>query len=190
MDAVGCVASVCQLIEYSASSAASLGRLYEELVHGDSTYRDEAANIRLLLDTLQRLSRHHVEDHNPVLPVLISISGIACQLLHLLQPKRSFGINLAFFTPRDKINSAFETLNHKRTLLHLHISQAHQDALVDLRQTIESTCITRHNTISTEEGNERIMSQSIQDTTTATMVPPPDQTAQHHVATLNVREQV
>ncbi|EUC47077.1 hypothetical protein COCMIDRAFT_3933 [Bipolaris oryzae ATCC 44560] len=142
MEFVGCAASVSQLLVYLSSSAVNLQRLYSELVHCNSNYRDEATNIRLLLHTLQRLGRQHLDDddNSPVLPVLISISGTACQVLHLLKPKRLFGINWAPVTSQNKISSAFETLNKKRNLLHLYISQEHQEALVDLRHTVESFC--------------------------------------------------
>ncbi|EMD89663.1 hypothetical protein COCC4DRAFT_106295, partial [Bipolaris maydis ATCC 48331] len=142
MELVGCAASVSQLLVYLSSSAISLQRLYTEFVHCNSIYRDEATNIRLLLYTLQRLGRQHVDDddHSPVLPVLISISGIACQVLHLLKPKRIFVIDWAPVTSKDKIILAFETLDKKRNLLHLYISQEHQEALVDLRQRVESSC--------------------------------------------------
>ena len=136
MEVIGCAASVSQLLVYISSSAVSLQRLWTELRNSDLAYRTEETSINLLLDILQRLSRQDIKDHNPVLPVLIAISGTACQVLHLLQPKKFFGINWALITSQDKIQSAFQSLDKHRQLLHLYISQSHHDALINLRETI------------------------------------------------------
>lgn len=137
MEVVSCAASVSQLLVYIASSSRSLERLYTELKSGYSTYHEEESNISLLLNILQRLSRRSIADESPILPVLIAISGIACQALYLLQPNKILGINWTPITAHERINSAFQSLDKKRTLLHLYLSQAHHDALVDLRETIK-----------------------------------------------------
>jgi hypothetical protein len=142
MEVIGGAASVSQLVVYISSSARTLHRLYTELRNGDSAYRNEETNIGLLLNILQRLERQDLEDHNPVLPVLIAISGLACQVLNLLQPRKVFGINWTPITAQDKLNSAFESLDKKRRLLHLYVSQTHHDALVDLRETIDRSNMT------------------------------------------------
>lgn len=190
MELVGCAASVSQLLVYLSSSAISLQRLYTEFVHCNSTYRDEATNIRLLLYTLQRLGRQHVDDdddHSPVLPVLISISGIACQVLHLLKPKRIFVIDWAPVTSKDKIILAFETLDKKRNLLHLYISQEHQEALVDLRQRVESSCEKLCVETPVTGSDRRGASHSAKDTTGASMDPHPNQSAHQPTRTLTVK---
>lgn len=169
MEAIGSAASVTQLVVYLHSSATSLQRLYNRLAYGDSIYRDEATNIRLLLDILQRLSRHQVDDNSPVFPVLISISDIACQVLNLLQPKGLFGINWTLITSQDKIVSAFETLNKKRELLHFHLSQQHQDALVDLRKTIESSLERSETTKGAKESSKEVTSPDNNSKTTRNM---------------------
>ena len=136
MEVIGCAASVSQLVVYISSSAVALQRLWTELRNSDSTYRDEESNVNLLLNILRRLSNQDIQDHNPVLPVLIAISGTACQVLHLLQPKKIFGYNIAFISSHSKIQLAFRSLDRQRRLLHLYISQSHHEALTDLRETI------------------------------------------------------
>ncbi|EUC34188.1 hypothetical protein COCCADRAFT_25671 [Bipolaris zeicola 26-R-13] len=190
MELVGCAASVSQLLVYLSSSATSLQRLYTELIHCNSTYCDEAINIRLLLHTIQRLGQQQVndnDDHSPVLPVLISISGIACQVLHLLKPKRIFGIDWAPVTSQDKISSAFETLDKKRNLLQLYISQEHQEALLDLRQTVESSCKNIRVEIPIAGSNRKSTSHSAEDTTGASMDPHPNQPAGQPTKRLRIK---
>ena len=156
MELVGCAASVSQLVVYISSSAVSLQRLYVELRSGDSTYRSEANNINLLLNIFQRLAHRTIEDCNPVLPVLIAISEIACEVLCLLKPKRVFGFNWTPITAQDRINSAFESLDKKRRLLHLYISQAHHEALIDLREAIDRTGMSSPGKYSAEKVTERV----------------------------------
>ena len=139
MELVGYAASISQLAVYLTSSAVSLKKLYTELRNGDSTYHSDATNIELLLNIFQRLRDQKIDNHDPVLPVLIAISGLATELLHLLQPRKKFGINWAPIIRQDKITSAFESLDKKRRILHLYISQAHQAALIDLRETIDKS---------------------------------------------------
>lgn len=136
---IGCAASISQLGVYLATSAVILKKLYTELQNADSIYRNEASNIQLLLTIFQKLPEKKIEDHDPVLPVLIAISTLSTEVLGLLEPRRRFGINWAPIASRDKINSAFESLEKKRRLLHLYISQAHQTALIDLRHTIDQS---------------------------------------------------
>jgi hypothetical protein len=142
MEVVGGAASVSQLVVYISSSARTLHRLYTELHNGDSAYCDEESNIGLLLNILQRLARQDIGDHHPVLPVLIAISGVACEVLNLLQPRKVLGINWAPLTAQTKLKAAFESLDKKRLLLHLYVSQAHHDALVDLREAIDRSSMT------------------------------------------------
>ena len=137
MEIVGCAASVSQLLVYIALSSGRLEKLCAELKDGYTTYREEESNISLLLRIIQRLSRQNIANEESILPVLIAISGLACHALHLLRPNKVLGINWTPITAHEKIKSAFQSLDKKRSLLHLYISQTHHDALVDLRETIE-----------------------------------------------------
>ena len=95
---------------------------------------NEETNISLLLDVIKDLSKQGIEDSNPILPVLIDISGLACEILCLLQPKRLLGFNWAPFAKQDKLKAAFEALDKKRKLLHLHMSHANNSALSALQE--------------------------------------------------------
>jgi len=139
MEPIGCAASISQLAVYLLSTTVCLKKLYNALRSGDSIYRNEATNLELLLNILQRLRNQKIDNHDPVLPVLIAISGHASEALHLLQPRTRFGINWTPITCQDKTNLAFESIQRKTELLHLYISQSHHTALVDLRQTIDKS---------------------------------------------------
>ncbi|KAF1834160.1 hypothetical protein BDW02DRAFT_473231, partial [Decorospora gaudefroyi] len=123
MEIIGTSASVSQLVVYISSSTNTLRKLYTELQNADSVYREEKTNIGLLLNILQRLAQQNIQDCNPLVPIIIATSGIASQVLHLLQPRRKFGINWTPITTQDRLSSAFESLEKKRRLLHLYISQ-------------------------------------------------------------------
>lgn len=188
MELVGSAASVSQLLVYLSSSVNGLKRLYAEIASCNSTYRDEATNIQLLLHTLQRFGHQQVvDDHSLVLPILISISGIACQALQLLKPKRIFGINWAPVTSKDKIISAFETLDKKRKLLHLYISQEHHKALLDLRQMVESSCKKPCAATPVTRSTRSDTSHSAKDKTAASMEPHPNQSAERPIRTINIK---
>jgi hypothetical protein len=138
MDMVAGAASVSQLFAYSVSSTRYLQELYTQLKAGDSVYRDGENKISLLLNVIKRLSSHQqIKDSDPIRPVLIDISRLACQLLHLLQPKRILGYNWTALMARDKIDSAFKALDENRKLLHLCVSQASNDTLRTIQTTIE-----------------------------------------------------
>ena len=150
MEIVGCAASVSQLLVYIALSSGRLEKLCAELKDGSSTYREEESNISILLGIIKRLSRQNITNEDSILPVLIAISTLACQALHLLRPNKVLGINWTPITAHEKIKSAFQSLDKKRTLLHLYISQTHHDALIDLRETIETSTMSSSKTPMTE----------------------------------------
>jgi hypothetical protein len=165
MEMVSCVASVSQLVVYIASSSRKLERLCHEIRDGFAIYREEESNICLLLNILQRLSQRAIADAEPILPVLIAISGIACQVLYLLQPNKIFGINWTPITAHEKISAAFKSLDKKRTLLHLYLSQAHYDALKDLRDTIEVSSMSSRTPVDDGSGYPARRASQDSDTT-------------------------
>jgi hypothetical protein len=85
MEMVAGAASVTQLVAYSFSSIRYLQRLYNELKAHGSSYRDEETNLRLLLDVIRGLCQKGVKDNDPILPILVDLTGLACDILHLLQ---------------------------------------------------------------------------------------------------------
>jgi len=139
MEVIGCAASVSQLLVYVTASAFRLHSLCSVLRRGDSIYRDEETNISLLLSILHRLPGQDKQADDPIFPILLSISGFASQALHLLQPRTFCGINWTPLISQDKIQLAFQSLDKQRRLLHLYISQAHHEALLDLRETIDKS---------------------------------------------------
>jgi len=175
MEVIGCAASVSQLLVYVTSCSLSLHRLCSVLRRGRSIYRDDETNINLLLKILDRLPGQSKQADDPIIPILLAISGIACQALHLLRPKTICGIDWTPLISQDKIQLAFQSLDKQRRLLHLYISQAHHEALIDLRDTIgrsgmansagnfteKSTESTERLTESTEESTESSRSTGI-----------------------------
>jgi hypothetical protein len=122
MDVVAGVASVSQLIAYSLSSAHCLQQLYSELKNFGTAYRNEEANVCLLLHVIKGISDQGVADSDPILPILLDISRLACEILHLLQPRRLWGINWTPLTRQDELKSSFTALDKKQKLLHLTVS--------------------------------------------------------------------
>jgi hypothetical protein len=136
MEVIASVSSVSQLVAYSFSSFQYVQRLYTALKNGHSTYRNEETNIVLLLDVIKRLPSQNINDSDAILPILIDISGLACEILHLLQPKQFLGINWTPITGPNKLVSAFEALNKKERLLHLYITQASNEALAAIQKAV------------------------------------------------------
>jgi hypothetical protein len=136
MEMVAGAASVSQLVAYSLSSARYIQQLYTEVQGHGSTYRNQETNLGLLLDIIKGFSKQGVSDDSPVLPVLIDISKLACDILHLLQPRKLWGFDWTPFTKQEALRSAFETLDKKQKLLHLHISHANSQALATIQQAL------------------------------------------------------
>lgn len=136
MEVVAGAASISQLVAYSFSSIRYLRQLHAELTSDNSVYHNEERNISLLLGVLNRLTTQSITHSDSVLPILIDISGIACDLLNLLRPKRLLGYNWTTLTARDRTTAAFEALDRKQNLLHLYISQANNDALAAIYETM------------------------------------------------------
>ncbi|KAF2827812.1 hypothetical protein CC86DRAFT_404855 [Ophiobolus disseminans] len=141
MEVIAGAASVSQLVAYSFSSIRYLQQLYTELNTGDSVYRNEEKNVGLLLGVIKRLTDQNIQDTDPILPILIDISGLACEILSLLLPKRRFGYNWTALTAQNKIKAAFETLDKKQKLLQLYMLQANNDALFAIRTIIDQQSI-------------------------------------------------
>jgi hypothetical protein len=124
MEVIACIASASQLVAYSVSCAHY------------SSFRSEETNINLLLDVIRRLSTQEIQESDPVLRILVDISGLACEILHHLQPK-SVWIRWNTITLRSKLASLFETLDRKAKLLHLYITQASSSALEAIRIAVD-----------------------------------------------------
>jgi hypothetical protein len=136
MEVVGNVASVSQVVVYSFSTFRCLQKLYVELKSCGSAYHDEESNLSLLLGVIKSLSKQGVNDNNPILPVLIEICRLACEILHLLQPRILWGINWTHLAKQEELKSAFQALEKKRELLHLHLAQANNATLAALQEAV------------------------------------------------------
>ncbi|KAI8932231.1 hypothetical protein NX059_011110 [Plenodomus lindquistii] len=150
MDVIAGVASVAQLGAYSLSTVRSLQQLYTELENRKSNYHDEERNISLLLRIIQRLASRDIKDCDHIIPILLDISGLACQILHLLRPKNRTAFFLSAFTNPGKLNLALEALDKKRPLLQLYISQVNNDTLAELHERLD------------KQNSKRISSTSIE----------------------------
>jgi hypothetical protein len=133
MEVVAGAASVSQLVAYSFSSLRYLQQLYTEIKICGSAYRNEEASLSLLLNVIRDLEKQGVSDSDPILPILIDVSRLACEILHLLQPRRLLGFNWTPFTKQDELKSAFRALDRQQKLLHLRVSG---EALTTLRAAV------------------------------------------------------
>jgi hypothetical protein len=136
METVACAASVSQVVVYSVSSVRYVQQLYVRLKGCGSAYRDEETNLSLLLDVIKKISSQGVKDNDPILPILIEIGRLACEILHLLKPRVLLGFNWTPLTKQDELKSNLQILEKKRELLHLHLSQTNNKVLVAIQETV------------------------------------------------------
>ena len=153
MEVVGCVASVSQLVIYTAASVASLGKLWDVLRCQNSFYRTEETNIQILLCACYNVSTCNAKADDPIFPILLNIFDAARRLLRSLEPRTRFGINWTPITEYEKIRSAFRGLEQQTVLLQLWYSRSHYDALVDLRNTIAKSVTVTALEVSQPRGN-------------------------------------
>jgi hypothetical protein len=128
MEVIAGIASVSQLVAYSISCSRYLDQLNMALKNSQSTYRSEETNVNMLLDVIRRLPTEKILESDPVLRILIDISGLACEVLYLLEPK-GFWISWSLITLQSKLIAGFEALNKKGNLLHLYITQTISTAI-------------------------------------------------------------
>ncbi|KAF2849547.1 hypothetical protein T440DRAFT_508702 [Plenodomus tracheiphilus IPT5] len=140
MEVIAGIASASQIVAYSISCAHYLAQLHSELKDSHSTYSSEETKINLLLDVIRRLPTQNIQGVDPILRILVDISGLACEILYLLQPKGSW-TRWTTIPLRNKLALAFEVLDRKEKLLHLYITQASHSALEDMRTSINGHLI-------------------------------------------------
>jgi hypothetical protein len=137
MEVIAGAASVSQVVVYSFSSIRYVQELYVRLKGCGSAYRDEETNLSLLLDIIRSLSSQGVKDNDPILPILIEIARLACEILHLLKPRILLGLNWTPLTKQDELKSTLQTLETKRKLLHLHLARANSKVLVAIQESVD-----------------------------------------------------
>ena len=133
MDLVGATASIAQLAAYGHSVIQRLLHLYEAIRTGPAVYRDQKSNISILLDIVHRTCDQDSTQGEVILPLLVDISALACRILNLLDRKGFLGLNWTLLIRHEILSEAFTSLNGKRDLLHLHISERNQTVLSQIR---------------------------------------------------------
>lgn len=138
METIAAIASISQLVVYSASSVRYVQRLFSESNSCHSASDSVQKNFNLLLGIVNRLPTQYAEKSDPLLPISRDISGLTIDTLNLLRPQRIFGFDWAPITNQERLKLSFASLEGKRALLHLHICAVSANLLVNIRQDISS----------------------------------------------------
>ncbi|KAF2234690.1 hypothetical protein EV356DRAFT_532733 [Viridothelium virens] len=133
MDVLGATASAVQLTEYGRSALLQLVRLYQAVRNGPAACRDQQFNLSILLNIVNRVGQQEGLREDPIPQLLVDISALAKDIYALLETKGLFGLNWALITGRATLSEAFVSLNGKKDLLHLHISERTQNVLSQIR---------------------------------------------------------
>ena len=133
MDAVGITASIAQLVAYGHSVAQSLLRLYQAVRAGPAAYRGQKSNISILLSIVSRVCQQNLPQEELVVPLLVDISELAYKILNILEQKGFLGLNWTLIVRREVLSEAFVSLDSKRDLLHLYISERNQHTLSQIQ---------------------------------------------------------
>lgn len=157
MDILGGVASISQIVAYSLSTAQCLQRAYKSVRDGPVIYRSEKSNIKLLLDITADICGGAPETHERILPILVDISKISCQIFNLLERRSFSSFTWASLTTQRTLEQAFSNLTVKRQILHLHIGHTNNILLLKLSEEV-STMSQRTNEMPVDEGKERAVS--------------------------------
>ncbi|KAI9667851.1 MAG: hypothetical protein M1821_000670 [Bathelium mastoideum] len=136
MEVLGATASAVQLTEYGKSAFCQLIRLYKAVHNGPAAYRDQSFNIFILLNIVQRMREQENLHEDPIPQLLVEISILAHKINAALEKKGLFGLHWALITGWNALSETFASLNGKRDLLHLHISERNQNVLSQIRSDI------------------------------------------------------
>ncbi|KAI9679015.1 MAG: hypothetical protein M1822_007441 [Bathelium mastoideum] len=136
MDILGTTASAIQLTGYGKSVFHQLVRLCKAVRHGPAAYRDQLFNITILLNIVKRIPEQGELQQDPIPQLLVDIAKLAHDIQTLLKKKGPFGLNWALITGWEALSQTFTSLNEKRDLLHLHISERNQNVLTQIRSDI------------------------------------------------------
>lgn len=138
MEIVGGIASATQLVVYSQAVAQRLVQLYKAAQEGPVFCRTQRFNIRILLESIQRLCLQEAPDNDSILPLLIATENTATWLLNLLEPKGTFYNCWLWVSKGPEIESAFRALNDKTRLLQLHITERTYNIVAHVREDIKN----------------------------------------------------
>lgn len=133
MEALGLTASITQLAAYGHSAVQSLLRLYQAVRAGPAAYRDQQSNVSILFSIICRIYQRDLVGEESISPLLSDIAKLARKIQALLEQKGFLGLNWALIVRPESLSEAFVSLDEKRKLLHLHLSERNQDALSQIR---------------------------------------------------------
>lgn len=145
MEVVGAVASVSQLIAYSKSAVLVLRGLYKDLRKHPLEWGKQATELDLLLHILERFARRHHSDSEAlpgaVLLLLLDLSAIAQSARALVASAQSaglWGVRWAAFRAARDLPDVLKSLQSKRKLLQLFISEHNLEISSAIRDNMSS----------------------------------------------------
>lgn len=141
MDAIGLIggaAGVSQLVAYGHTATKYLIKLYKAVRDGPTAFQDQRYNISLLLKITEQICRRNSSQNESILSLFVRITDTVHSIVELLEQRGILGINWILVTNTETLAQAFESLNRKRDLLQLHLSQESHELLSRIQVDITS----------------------------------------------------
>ena len=129
MDFIGGLASITQLIAYGQSVTKSLIQLYKAVQNGPAAFQDQKFNISLLLEIIERICKRESLKTESILLLFIQVTDSAKSIENLLAQKATLGNNWISLIKSETLAEAFESLNKKKEILQLYISDKNHELL-------------------------------------------------------------
>jgi hypothetical protein len=135
---IGGVAGVSQLVAYGHTATKYLIKLYKAVRDGPTAFQDQRYNISLLLNITEQICRRNSSQNESILSLFVQITDTVHSIVKLLEQRGILGINWILVTNTETLAQAFESLNRKRDLLQLHLSQESHELLSRIQVDITS----------------------------------------------------
>jgi hypothetical protein len=138
MDVIGGLASITQLVAYGHSVTKSLIQLYKAVQNGPTAFQDQKFNISLLLEIIGRICKRKSLQTESILLLFVQITDSAKSIENLLVQKATLGSNWISLIKSKTLAEAFESLNKKKEILQLHISDKNHELLSCIQSDMAS----------------------------------------------------
>jgi hypothetical protein len=138
MDVIGGLASITQLIAYGHSVTKSLIQLYKAVQNGPTAFQDQKFNISLLLEIIESICKRKSLQTESILLLFVQITDSAKSIENLLVQKATLGNIWISLIKSKTLAEAFESLNKKKEILQLHISDKNHELLSCIQSDMAS----------------------------------------------------
>ena len=142
MEAIGCVASVSQLVNYSYGATQRLINLHRVMQEGPALCRDQSQNILYLLRLKKRICSIKTLDTDTILPLCIAITDQALILLNLLGPREPLRSKWLWMAKTREIEKAFRSLGDKAKILQFYLVERTHSFIQNISGRVASSELT------------------------------------------------